>query len=218
MEHCKHLKILKCSESEHLTTSPRGIGIIPEGDVYRLTMKSRLESAVRFQDWVTDEVLPTLRKTGKFELKASEMTELEAAKQYLSIAQKYVEVVEEKEKLLIELQAATPKVKVYDVIADSEDLLELDAVAKLLAVKPRKFWDWLRMAGFMRKKGKSQNLPMQPMIDQGYMTVKESVFDNGIYQTTSVQPFFTHKGMLKMQDILEKFADRAPMEYKRLLL
>ena len=37
---------------------------IPEGDVYRLVVHSRLETAVRFERWVFDEVLPTLRKTG----------------------------------------------------------------------------------------------------------------------------------------------------------
>lgn len=37
---------------------------IPEGDIYRLIMKSKLESAERFESWVMDEVLPTIRKTG----------------------------------------------------------------------------------------------------------------------------------------------------------
>ena len=39
---------------------------IPEGDVYRLVVHSRLETAVRFEHWVFDEVLPTLRKTGVY--------------------------------------------------------------------------------------------------------------------------------------------------------
>ena len=39
---------------------------IPEGDVYRLVIHSRLETAVRFERWLFDEVLPTLRKTGVY--------------------------------------------------------------------------------------------------------------------------------------------------------
>ena len=39
---------------------------IPEGDVYRLIVKSKLPSAEKFESWVMDEVLPTLRKTGGY--------------------------------------------------------------------------------------------------------------------------------------------------------
>lgn len=40
--------------------------LIPEGDVYRLIMKSKLPSAEKFESWVFDEVLPTIRKTGGY--------------------------------------------------------------------------------------------------------------------------------------------------------
>lgn len=40
--------------------------IIPEGDMYRLISKSKLKSAERFEEWVFDEVLPTIRKTGSY--------------------------------------------------------------------------------------------------------------------------------------------------------
>ena len=42
--------------------------MIPEGDMYRLITHSKLESAERFEAWVFDEVLPTLRKTGSYEM------------------------------------------------------------------------------------------------------------------------------------------------------
>ena len=42
--------------------------VIPEGDVFRLIIKSRLEKAQKFESWVMDEVLPTLRKTGSYNL------------------------------------------------------------------------------------------------------------------------------------------------------
>lgn len=38
------------------------VNFIPEGDVYRLIMKSKLPSAEKFESWVMDEVLPTMRK------------------------------------------------------------------------------------------------------------------------------------------------------------
>ena len=42
------------------------IALISEGDIYRLITHSKLESAERFESWVFDEVLPTIRKTGGY--------------------------------------------------------------------------------------------------------------------------------------------------------
>lgn len=42
------------------------MNVIPEGDIYRLTSKSELPSAEKFETWVFDEVLPTIRKTGGY--------------------------------------------------------------------------------------------------------------------------------------------------------
>lgn len=63
--HCK--KVNKFSYGE----SPRGAqpyNIIPESDVYRLIMRSNLPNAERFQDWVVEEVLPSIRKTGNYSM------------------------------------------------------------------------------------------------------------------------------------------------------
>lgn len=51
----------------HLTDSlgrNQEASFITEGDLYRLIMKSKLPSAEKFESWVMDEVLPTIRKTG----------------------------------------------------------------------------------------------------------------------------------------------------------
>lgn len=40
------------------------VTFIPEGDVYRLIVHSRLPGAERFEKWVFDEVLPTIRRSG----------------------------------------------------------------------------------------------------------------------------------------------------------
>ena len=63
-KHCKCPKILKPVESTGLTNSPRGITIIPESDIYRLIMRSKLPQAEAFQDWVTTEILPIIRRHG----------------------------------------------------------------------------------------------------------------------------------------------------------
>lgn len=40
--------------------------IIPESDIYRLIMRSRLPAAERFETWVVEQVLPSIRKTGAY--------------------------------------------------------------------------------------------------------------------------------------------------------
>ena len=42
------------------------VRVIEEPDVYRLIFGSKLESAQKFQDWVFEEVLPTISKTGSY--------------------------------------------------------------------------------------------------------------------------------------------------------
>lgn len=44
------------------------MSIIPEGDLYRLVIHSKLPSAEKFESWVFDDVLPTIRKTGSYSI------------------------------------------------------------------------------------------------------------------------------------------------------
>lgn len=44
----------------------RGESFLTESGVYKLIFKSHKEEAEKFQDWVTDEVLPSIRKTGGY--------------------------------------------------------------------------------------------------------------------------------------------------------
>lgn len=46
--------------------------VIPESDLYRLIFNSKLPAAQKFESWVTDDVLPTLRRTGEYSLKKDE--------------------------------------------------------------------------------------------------------------------------------------------------
>lgn len=72
--HCRHGKYLKetaiavsYQQNHGLAYGLHGESIlVPESDVYRLTMRSTLASAERFQDWGCEEVLPSIRKTGGY--------------------------------------------------------------------------------------------------------------------------------------------------------
>ena len=52
--------------------SPRGLTFINEGGLYCLILRSTLPEAKKFRRWVTSDLLPTLRKTGKYEIKKEE--------------------------------------------------------------------------------------------------------------------------------------------------
>lgn len=62
--HCKGVVVLETPTNGGV----QPIKFIKEPDMYRLIMKSRVPSAEAFQDWVCEEVLPALRKTGEYRI------------------------------------------------------------------------------------------------------------------------------------------------------
>ncbi|MCM1256495.1 MAG: ORF6C domain-containing protein [Roseburia sp.] len=76
--------------------------VIPEGDMYRLISKSKLRSAERFEEWVFDEVLPTIRKTGQYKQAKLPMT---IPEQIQLIAQGYVELRAEIDSVKADLES-----------------------------------------------------------------------------------------------------------------
>lgn len=58
--------------------------IIPEGDIYRLIIKSKLPSAQKFEEWVMDEVLPEIRRTGGYIDEGATTEQLEQLQQKIN--------------------------------------------------------------------------------------------------------------------------------------
>lgn len=66
-QHCKGVSILPTpTVNQYGATVMQDIKYGKEGEVYRLTMKSKLPNAEKFQDWVCEEVLPSIRKHGAY--------------------------------------------------------------------------------------------------------------------------------------------------------
>ena len=61
----------------HDGSQNRNVTIINESGLYSLILSSKLPSAKKFKHWVTNEVLPSIRKTGKYEIKALPMNILD---------------------------------------------------------------------------------------------------------------------------------------------
>ncbi|WAP61846.1 BRO family protein [Pseudomonas fortuita] len=62
-DHCKSPRPAGVNDSFTLGPSAN---IIPERDVYRLVMRSKMPQAERFEEWVVSEVLPSIRRTGGY--------------------------------------------------------------------------------------------------------------------------------------------------------
>ena len=71
---------------------------INESALYELVIKSRMFEAVRFREWLTTEVIPTLRKTGKYELESKYVKKLEDTNEQLKKYKKRVKVLENNQK------------------------------------------------------------------------------------------------------------------------
>lgn len=65
------------------------INVIPEGDIYRLIFSSKLPSAQKFEEWVIDEVLPEIRRTGGYIDEGATQQQLEQLKQKINMLTNY---------------------------------------------------------------------------------------------------------------------------------
>ena len=116
-------------------TSTRGVQTltyIPEGDVYRLIVHSKLPSAERFERWVFDEVLPSLRANGIY------ITDplVKQFARYPDFAHAVVDALYEQSERVNEL---VPKAYYFDAFVDPGDAVPIRIAAKQLGVSEHWF-------------------------------------------------------------------------------
>lgn len=117
--------------------------VIPEPDVYRLIMKSRTPRAKKFERWVMEEVLPTIRKTGKYNLK-----ELPDRKQ---LAQMVIDAENEMEEYKKALDEAKPKAAYHDEVLQSKSSYITTQIAKELGMSATELNKRLHVMGVQFK-------------------------------------------------------------------
>lgn len=71
------LKNSDIGKAEFRKLNNAGENFLTESGVYKLIFKSKKEEAEKFQDWVTDEVLPSVRKTGSYKIHNDEEKQTE---------------------------------------------------------------------------------------------------------------------------------------------
>jgi anti-repressor protein len=165
--------------------------VIPEGDIYRLTAKSELPGAEKFETWIFDEVLPSIRKTGGYIPTLEEDDEASIMAKALMIAQK---TISKKDELIQkQSQELESKNKFINQIAVSENSLLVEEVAAIaskngIKIGRNRLWDKLREWKLIKETSRYD--PKQKYIDNGYFEVAEGAKETSkgtfTYKTTRV--------------------------------
>lgn len=153
------------------------VTFIPEGDVYRLIIRSRLPSAEKFERWVFDEVLPSIRKTAGYIAGQEQMSDSELMAKALLVAQRQIE---DRNKLIDTMK---PKALFADAVSASHTSILIGDLAKILnqngvEIGQKRLFAFMRDKGYLIKSGSSRNMPTQRSMDLEIMDVKESTVSN----------------------------------------
>lgn len=146
--------------------------LVNESGLYSAILKSRKPEAKAFKKWVTSEVLPSIRKQGKYEVKP---TVPQSYSQALLEAGRIAAIVEQQELLMQEqkeaLILAAPKVEYVDNFVERGNNRSLTDVAKELEISAKELGRWLRQEGHAWK-NKTPLRWKQTFIDSGYGSQK----------------------------------------------
>lgn len=155
--------------------------IIDEAGVYSLVMRSKLPKAEQFQEWVTSEVLPAIRKTGGYINGSESMSDDEIMARALLMAQKTIENNRARiSQLESDNDRMRPKEIFADAVAASDQTILIGDLAKLIKqngrdMEQKRLFVWMRENGFLiKRKGADYNSPTQRAMEMGLFRVKET--------------------------------------------
>ena len=172
---------------------------IPEGDLYRLIVSSKLPTAEKFEHWVFDEVLPSIRKHGGYISGQAEMSPEELMAKALQVAQKTLEEREarigvlaaENSALTVEKQILQPKADYFDELVDRNLLTNFRETAKQINAKQKDFVNFLLEKKYVYRDKRGKLMPYADR-NKGLFEVKECF--NEKTQWCGTQTLITPKG------------------------
>lgn len=155
-DNCKH--VTRVAGIMDAMGRPQEMAIIPETDIYRLVMRSKLPQAELFQDWVCEEVLPSIRKHGAY------MTG-ETLAQMLQNPDNLIELLtalksEQDRNVVLSMQnemnarnieVMQPKAEYYDTVLQSDTLIPTEIIAAQLGISAIKLNRFLCEYNIQRK-------------------------------------------------------------------
>lgn len=202
---------------QHVEAEDKGVGeiqtpggiqnmtIINESGLYALIFGSKLESAKRFKHWVTSEVLPTIRKTGGYQMQAPHGKEL--------LALAVLEAQKTIEEQTVQIEEMKPHAVLGQAITTANTSILVGDLAKILKqngieIGAKRLFQWMRENGYLiKRKGTDWNLPTQRSMEMELFEIKESVHidGNGCNKITRT-PKVTGKGQ---EYFINKFLEGA---------
>lgn len=182
----------------HTVDTPGGaqqMAYVTEAGMYSLVLRSRKPEAKAFKRWVTHEVLPELRKTGRYSVVPA------LPQSYSEALRELAANVEAREALEAKVAADAPKVLFADSVATSETTILVGDLAKILRgngvmIGANRLFALLREDGYLiKRQGSDWNMPTQRAMELELFKVKETaVTHSDGHVTVSKTPKVTGKG------------------------
>lgn len=195
-----------CTQIEYAGQT-REVTVINESGLYSLILSSKLPTAKKFKHWVTSEVLPSIRKTGKYAVPHDSYMIEDPVKRALA----WVEEEKVRQAQAIALEAAKPKALFADAVASSSTSILVRDLAKVLhqngiKIGQNRMFGWLREHGYLIKSGSDKNMPTQKAMELKLFRIKEGTYiDSNGNNVTTKTPKITGKGQIYF---VNKFLNR----------
>lgn len=179
-DHCKGDLTKRYPITDSLGRTQDAI-FIPESDLYRLVFGSKLPTAEKFTDWVTETVLPSIRKHGAYMTPETLQAAILNPDTMIQLCQQ-LKTEQDKNKALSEENAKlAPKGLFADAVSVSDRCILVSELAKLLKQNgietgQNRLYEQLRADGFLVKDRKRSdfNMPTQKAMELGLFKVRES--------------------------------------------
>ena len=170
---------------------------INESNLYKVIFQSRKPSAERFTDWVTDEVIPSIRKNGGYIANQEQMTPEQIVANALIVAQN---IISQKDRQIEEMK---PKAEFFDTVADSKTAISMNEVAKVLNIKGygrNNLFEFL----IENKVLDRWNVPYQRYIDNGWFRVIEQKYQKNGEPVITTKTLAYQKGVDGIRRMIAK--------------
>lgn len=199
---------------ESRITTPFGtqtMTVISEPGLYQLAGESKLPSAGPFQDWVYEQVLPSIRKHGAYMTPETIEKAIYNPDFIINLATKLKDEQAKTAALTADNETMKPKALFADAVATSHTSILIGDLAKLIRqngvdIGQNRLFAWLREHGYLIGSGDRRNMPTQRAMDLELFDIKERTFQNPdgsvrITKTTKVtgkgQQYFINKFLQK---------------------
>ena len=174
--HCKKDGLVKREVIDSLGRVQE-MNFISEGNLYRLITHSKLPECEKFEYWVFEEVLPSIRKHGAYMTPETIEKTLTDPDFIIGLASRLKQANEEKAQLQAKIELDKPLVLFAESLQVSKDSILIADLAKLLKqngieIGEGRLFRWMRENGYLIKSGSEYNQPTQRSMELKIMEVK----------------------------------------------